>query len=62
MGEDDVHPHRWFRREELSTCPACGEQEALSVPTAGALLCLACGHLSNVGPSEAPQKRDAAGD
>lgn len=56
MGDDDVDLHGWFRRDELSTCPGCGEREALTVPAAGALLCLACGRASNVDAKDPEEK------
>jgi hypothetical protein len=62
VGEDDVDLHGWFRRDELSTCPACGEREALTVPAAGALLCLACGRVSSVEAKDPAQKREPGAD
>jgi uncharacterized Zn finger protein len=58
MSDDDVDLHAWFRRDELSTCPACGEREVLTAPAAGALLCLACGRVSNVEASDPEQTRE----
>jgi hypothetical protein len=62
MGDDDVDLHAWFRREELSVCPACDEREALTVPAAGTLLCLACGRVSNVEAKDPAQKREPGAD
>jgi hypothetical protein len=62
IDDDDVDLHGWFRRDELSTCPACGQREALAVAAASALLCLACGRVSNVDASDTTQKREPGAD
>jgi hypothetical protein len=40
---DDVDLHAWFKRDELESRAACGEQGAIRLPTNGSTLCLGCG-------------------
>jgi ribosomal protein L37AE/L43A len=41
----DFDLHQWFGREELESCPACGELAGIRLPTNGSFLCLQCGHV-----------------
>lgn len=41
----DFEFHQWFNSDELTPCPACGEQAGIRLPASGSFLCMACGQV-----------------
>jgi hypothetical protein len=55
---DDFSLHRWFERDELDACPACGEQASIQLPASGSAICLACGSVTIAADTPQDDSRD----